>query len=319
MMSFICSLPLISALFSTCLAGAPAAIGYVEGDYVRIAPVESARVVEIAAKKGDHVDNGAILVRLEADDASAALAMAEAGLRRAEAELADLIAGKRPVEIEAIEASLAAARARAEEAEREANRQAQLVERRVAAQANLERAQTEASVTLTQAKEIEAQLRLARLPPRHDARDAARAAVREAEAAVRTARWKVEQRTLTAPAAATVADVLREPGELAGPASPVLSLLPDGAVYVVAFVPEAAFAGVDRGDSLGVSCNGCPEGLTAEVTFVATEPEFTPPVIYSLDNRQKLVWRIEARPDPAAAMHLKPGQIVDVLLTEPDR
>ena len=62
-------------------------------------------------------------------------------------------------------------------------------------------------------------------------------------------------------------------------------------------------------------CDGCPDGLTATVSYVADEPEFTPPVIYSVENRQKLVYRVEARPGPDARA-LRPGQIVDVALAE---
>ena len=78
------------------------------------------------------------------------------------------------------------------------------------------------------------------------------------------------------------------------------------------YVPEASVAAIAPGTVLTVNCDGCPAGLTATVTWVATEPEFTPPVIYSLENRQKLVYMIEAR--PAGPTALKPGQIVDALL-----
>ena len=61
-------------------------------------------------------------------------------------------------------------------------------------------------------------------------------------------------------------------------------------------------------------CDGCPPGLTATVSYVSDEPEFTPPVIYSVENRQKLVYRVEAKPVRRTAASLRPGQIVDVAL-----
>ena len=77
------------------------------------------------------------------------------------------------------------------------------------------------------------------------------------------------------------------------------------------FVGETAVAGLAPGTELAVRCDGCPDGLTATVSYVSDEPEFTPPVIYSVENRQKLVYRVEARPGPDARA-LRPGQIVDV-------
>ena len=101
------------------------------------------------------------------------------------------------------------------------------------------------------------------------------------------------------------------PGDLAGPSAPVLSMLPDGAVKLRLYLPEESFSAVTVGSLLDVHCDGCKPGLTARVSYVSPDPEFTPPVIYSLETRQKLVFLIEARPEGEASP-LQPGQIVDV-------
>ena len=90
-----------------------------------------------------------------------------------------------------------------------------------------------------------------------------------------------------------------------------MSLLPDGAVKPKLYVPETEFAALAVGSVLEVRCDGCPPGLRAKVSYVSPDPEFTPPVIYSLETRQKLVHLVEARPE-GDAMALQPGQIVDV-------
>ena len=111
------------------------------------------------------------------------------------------------------------------------------------------------------------------------------------------------------------ARLLRLPGvvgEIAGPAAPVLSLLPDGAVKLRLYVPESSVSQIRPGSTLTVHCDGCAPDLTARVIYVSDAPEFTPPVIYSLQNRQKLVYLIEARPE--GENDLKPGQVVDVAL-----
>jgi HlyD family secretion protein len=96
----------------------------------------------------------------------------------------------------------------------------------------------------------------------------------------------------------------------------VISMLPDGAAKLTLFVPEPAFSSIEIGSRLSINCDGCESGLMALVSYVSPEPEFTPPVIYSLENRQKLVHLVEARPEGAAA-RLQPGQIVDVRLVGP--
>ena len=99
-----------------------------------------------------------------------------------------------------------------------------------------------------------------------------------------------------------------------GPQAPVVMLLPDGAVSLQLFLPEPEMARVAPGTRLAVTCDNCPEGIEAEIDHIAEGPEFTPPVIYSLENRQKLVYRVEARLLDGA--DLKPGQIVEVRLAD---
>ena len=102
-----------------------------------------------------------------------------------------------------------------------------------------------------------------------------------------------------------VSDIIRRVGDVAGPSAPVVSFLPENAVKVMVYVPEGALSSLALGQELNVRCDGCEKGLSAAVTYIAREPEFTPPVIYSLESRQTLVYLVEARaandkPAPAA-------------------
>ncbi|MER2605791.1 MAG: HlyD family efflux transporter periplasmic adaptor subunit, partial [Siculibacillus sp.] len=135
-----------------------------------------------------------------------------------------------------------------------------------------------------------------------------------ARAALDSATWRLSERTLRAAVSGRVADVIRRPGEVAGPQAAVASFLPDGAIKLKLWVGEPAFSRVALGATVEVRCDGCGPGLTARVTYVAPEPEFTPPVIYSVEARRKLVHLIEARPEGGNATRLQPGQIVDVVL-----
>lgn len=314
-MEFLCALPVVSALFTSCLPPLPFASGYVEGEYVLVAPVATAQIKRIAVARGDHVSTGQILVEMEERDAVIALAQSEAALAQADAELANLLEGARPEEIQSIEASLASARAQAAEAERKAERQRSLSERGATTDAQRDEAVTAAAISQAHVVEIEAQLAAAHLPARPQLIKAARAALDGARAARDQAVWNLEQRQLSASSTGTIFDVIRSQGELGGPSSPVLSMLPEGAVKLRLYVPENTVSRIAPGSRLMVNCDGCPKTLSATVSYVSDAPEFTPPVIYSLQNRQKLVFLIEARPD-ADSLFLKPGQIVDVRLPD---
>ncbi|WP_104493464.1 HlyD family secretion protein [Paracoccus denitrificans] len=309
MADFLCSLAFLAALFPQCGPPAPLGTGYAEGDYVQIAPLATARIEALAVRQGDRVEAGQAVAILETRDAELALAAAEAAHARAASTLADLEKGGRAPEIAAIEATLASARANAERTAREAARQERLLAQRVSSPAQLDDARAAADMAEAAVREAEARLAVARLPARPDAIAAARAALAQAQANRQAMEWQLQQRRLTAPAPGVVTDILRHRGELAGPSAPVLTYLPDGAVKLRFFIAEADLAALALGTRLTVGCDGCAP-TSATVSFIADEAEFTPPVLYARDARQKLVYLVEARPEPGST--LKPGQIVDV-------
>ncbi len=314
MAGLLCSLPLIADLLAGC-APPPLATGYVEGEFVLVAPAATARIEDLVVKRGDRVAAGEVLAVQERRDAEIALAEAEAALARAKSERANLLEGRRPQEIDVIEASLASARAEEAEAAKEVGRLRALHERNIVAEVQLDAAETEADVAAARVAETEANLAVARLPARPHEIEAAEAAVAQASALRDAAEWALDERSLRAPADGAISEILRRAGEIAGPQAPVLSLLPEGAVQLRLYIPEPAIASVAPGTRLAARCDGCGPGALATVTYVSDEPEFTPPVIYSIENRQKLVYLVEARPDPGAEA-LKPGQIVDVSLVD---
>jgi HlyD family secretion protein len=313
MTSWLCLLPLAATLFGACAPAEPLAVGYVEGEFALVAPIGAARLSTLDVRRGDRLKAGAVIAVQESEDAGLAVARAGAALAQAEARLHNLEEGRRPQEIAVIEASLQSARAQLSDNERRLSRLQSLNTRGFAAEAEAQSAATAVEVGRAKIAELEAQLDVARLPAREAEIIAARGAVEEAKAALETARWQLAERTIRAPADGVVNDVILRKGEIAGPSAPVVSFLPDGATKLKLYVPQSARSGIAPGMRLQVRCDGCPAGQHATISWVADEPEFTPPVIYSLNTRQKLVYLVEARPDGDAAM-LKPGQIVDVQL-----
>jgi len=146
--------------------------------------------------------------------------------------------------------------------------------------------------------------------------DQAQATKLQAEALVRQMQTRLARRKLFSPVTGTVQQVYYRPGELVPAGRPVISLLPPGNLKVRFYVPEALLPKITYGDEVTVSCDGCAPGLTAKVSFIAGSSEYTPPVIYSLDERSKLVFLIEARPEKPDALRV--GQPVSVTLAPKD-
>jgi len=313
MIEFLCALPVLASVFNMCAPPPPLAVGYVEGEYMLVAPIETARVLAVNVKRGDRITAGQPLIDMELRDVEIAVRQAQAALDQAVSQVANLRRGKRPEEIAMVAAELGSAKSQAAEARRIVLRKKDLLIRKTVSQANFDAATTDLERSLALVEELQAALAVARLPGRPDEIKSSEAAVEQMRSALQGAQWRLENRTLSSPEPGSVSDIIRNPGEVAGPQAPVLSVLPDGAVKLRLYVPESALASIALGGRLDVQCDGCGRGMTATVTYVAAEPEFTPPVIYSLENRQKLVYLIEARPD-ADSHALKPGQIVDVKL-----
>jgi HlyD family secretion protein len=126
--------------------------------------------------------------------------------------------------------------------------------------------------------------------------DDAEAAVRQAKANLDWSQTRLTRRRAVAPAAGVIQQVYFRPGETVPSGRPVMSMLPPGNLKLRFFASERVLQDVKYGATVGVTCDGCEAGLTAKVSFIASSAEYTPPVIYSLDERAKLVFLIEARP-----------------------
>jgi HlyD family secretion protein len=130
------------------------------------------------------------------------------------------------------------------------------------------------------------------------------------EASLTTASYTLSQRAVTAQTDGPVQDIYFREGEYVPAATPVLSILPPANVYVRFFVPESQLSRVHLGQKVRISCDGCGPPVVASISFIAQQEEFTPPVIFSIGNREKLVFKLEAR--APGGLKINPGQPVDV-------
>jgi HlyD family secretion protein len=142
--------------------------------------------------------------------------------------------------------------------------------------------------------------------------DAAVSALRVAEARVVTSQTRLMRRSGFAPVSGTIQQIYFREGEMVPAQRPVLSIMPPGNMKVRFFVPEPELPKLSIGDEVRVTCDNCAADLTAKIYFIATSAEYTPPVIYSLDERNKLVYLIQARPSRPDSLRV--GQPISVFI-----
>lgn len=297
------SLPLL-LLAATMLAACDAQeengwLGYAEGEEAFIAAPQPGWLTTIDVARGANVSPGDVLFTLDAtreiaarDNARAAISAANAMIVQADAQAAQAVATRAQAEANTLRS------------EREFERQEGLVA--IGATPRREVEQAEAILQSARARGTQAE---AQRDQALGLRAQAEAQIEEAEAALATAAFNLSERTVQARLGGTVQDIYFRAGEYATSA-PVLSILPPENVFIRFFIPEEDLASLALGDEVRIGCDNCPEDLTANISFISAEVEFTPPIIYSVNNRQKLVFKAEAR--APGGMALRPGLPVDV-------
>lgn len=305
----------LAALIAGCSAR-PSGLfqGYVEGEFVYVASPLGGALTNLAVSRGQEIKAGQLLFELERESETAAVREAEQRLAQARARLENLTKGRRPSEIEALEAQLERARASLRLAEQELARRNQLSEGKVVSPEELDLAQSRRDTEQAQVAALTAELKTARLGAREDEIKAAEADVQALSAALAKAQWAWAQKTQRAPAAGRIHDTIYRQGEWVAPGNPVVSLLPPENIKVRFFVPQAQLAAVKVGQAVSVFLDGGAAPLRATINYISSQAEFTPPVIYSKESRAKLVFMIEAAFAPGEARDLKPGQPGDVKL-----
>ncbi len=136
--------------------------------------------------------------------------------------------------------------------------------------------------------------------------------LRMLEAEVAKAKWNLNQKRQTAPSDAFVIDTLYSEGELVPAGRPVIVLLPPKNIKVRTFLNETRLGTLHVNDPVRVTVDGVPEPFAGKISFISPHAEYTPPVIYSKDNRGKLVYMTEVAFDDATAAKLHPGQPVEI-------
>lgn len=247
-------------------------LGYAEGETAFVAAPQAGWMARVAVQRGSAVRTGDLLFTLDATSQTSARDSAQAAIALAHGQ------------------------------KREAEANLELAQRELARQSGLLRAGagTRQAFDVAKANHDQAVARVAQID----------AQIAQAEALLANARYQLSERDIVARTSGRVEDVFFRTGEYAPAMTPVVSILPPENVYVRFFVPETEFAHLKLGQRVAIACDGCAPGIVATVSFIARTQEFTPPVIFSIGSREKLVFKVEAR--APGGLKLNPGQPVQV-------
>lgn len=276
--------------------------GYVVSNDLYMASPVSGTLAELFVKRGQRIAAGDPLFRIDPT------------VRAAEAEQARAVISANSAQVDQQEAALARARADLAAAQADVDRDDAQLKRLTAAQQEKQGAVAALDIDQARATHEGALRRWDSARTQVDsaaaAVAAARAQLRQAQAGLTASERQLSELSPAAPRAGRVEDVMFKPGESVTANVPIVSIVPDGEVKVRFYVPQGRVNAYKPGRKVAIGCDGCATGMSAVVDFVASQPEYTPPIIYSLDARQKLVFLVEADPsDPTA---LVPGQPMDV-------
>src|SRR6056297_1461915 len=212
--------------------------GNIDIRQVQLAFENTGRIDDILVEEGDRVAPGQLLARITPERYKASVRQAAAEVKAQKKVLARMLAGSRPQEIAAARARVDAAKARLEEAEDNYKRIRKLAGTRFASEQKLDAARATLKSARAQVNAEAQALDLAVEGPRQEDIDAARARLEASEAALALAGEKLSDTKLFAPDNGIIRSRILEPGDMASPQKPVLTLALTNPLWVRAYVDE---------------------------------------------------------------------------------
>lgn len=296
-----------------------AASGTVEATEADLGFQVPGRIAGIEVHEGDQAAAGQVLATLDLSEMEARRTAAQGQLEAATARLAELESGSRPEEIAQAEAAARAARERLEQAERDLDRARRLQEGGAVSREALERAETAREVASADLEQAQERLELVRKGPRSEQVRAQRALVLQARGALDQVEAAIGNGTIVAPFDGRVAQRHREPGEVVGAGTPVLTLRDLSDRWVRIYVREDAVGRVRIGQAARITTDSYPgRSYEGRVFFIGSEAEFTPRNVQTSEERTRLVYPVKVRITADEDVDLKPGIPADVVLEEPE-
>lgn len=300
--------------FSGCSSDETVVQGYIEGDLIYQSSSQSGTLQALAVHRGQTVKTGDLLFTLDPYPQSLQFEQAQAELASAEATLHDMELGLRPDEIKEIEADIASTKAAINYYQKEVKRYENLSQLNYAPKSAYDEKYYQYHQNKAQLERLQASLDLAHLGNREYVIAAQKELIEANQKNVASMGWNVSQKTISSAGDGIIVDTYYKPGEWVNAGQAVTSLQTPENVFIIFFVGEAQLAQVHIGDTVMVKRDNDQKSVPATVTYISSEAEYTPPVIYSESMRKKLVYEIRASFNNDIALQFHPGQPVDVTL-----
>lgn len=288
--------------------------GYIDGKYTFLASAVGGKLIKLPVDRGDQVKIGQLIFSLDPEPEHSLLLKAQNQLLHDQQIFEDLQKGQRETIITAIEAQKSQVASNLSLAAITLARYQKLYKTGSIDKATLDQATTDHQALTERLQEMESNLNEAKLGARENLITAQQALIEADKNVVNQAQWSFDQKTIKTPINAVVFDTLHQTGEYISSGQAVVVLLPKETLKVVFFVPEQYLSTLKRGENIEFDCDSCTQNYKATINFISPNTEYTPPIIFSKDSRDKLVYRIEALIEPQAAAKFNTGQPVDVFI-----
>ncbi|WP_286747332.1 HlyD family secretion protein [Aquabacterium sp. UBA2148] len=286
--------------------------GYIEADTTSVASPVSGTMAQLGVKEGQVVKPGDMLYTLESQQEQARLAEAQARQQQAEAQSKNLSKGARQAELESLRAKLRYAKTQLAQAESNLKKSESLLKKNFVSETQVDNDRTNVQLAEAQVEDARAALRVAKEGARTDEQAAAQAQTVAAEAGVAQVEWLLQQKQVTAPVAGVIQELYVRQGEFATAGSTTMTILHTGSLRVRFFVPNDLRPKFLPGNQVAVEISGCDKPATARVTRVSARPEYTQPMMFSQELRDRLSFLTEARLETPASCTAPPGTPVGV-------
>lgn len=286
--------------------------GYIEADTTSVASPVSGTMAQLGVKEGQAVKPGDMLYTLESQQEQARLAEAQARQQQAEAQSKNLSKGARQAELESLRAKLRYAKTQLAQAESNLKKSESLLKKNFVSETQVDNDRTNVQLAEAQVEDARAALRVAKEGARTDEQAAAQAQTVAAQAGVAQVEWLLQQKQVTAPVAGVIQELYVRQGEFATAGSTTMTILHTGSLRVRFFVPNDLRPKFLPGNQVAVEISGCDKPATARVTRVSARPEYTQPMMFSQELRDRLSFLTEARLETPAGCTAPPGTPVGV-------
>jgi HlyD family secretion protein len=288
--------------------------GYIEANLTYVSTSAPGRLVDLAVHRGESVQAGQLLFKLEKDPYAYKEASAKYKLAQAQASYEDKLTGKRLPYLKQIESDINGAKAQYKLDQDNYIRSKDLYKKKAISLQEFQRSESVRDKSLANIHSLEHQLTGNKLPERVKLIEASKDAVSSAQSQLQLSKWNLEQLTVKSPVSGMIFDNYYWKGEQVNSFMPVVSILVPDQIKLVFFVTEPDLSKVKIGEDVKFKVDGVKTSYDARVSFISNVAEYTPPVIYSEQSRKDLVYRIEAKIVGSAAKNWHPGLPVSIIL-----